>query len=79
MNVALDKNMQYHGITNSKGVIMAERIGSFNEYREINNLRDDVEARLAYGLALDGLRRQIAEERSLTLEELHLAPFPVDK
>jgi len=58
---------------------MVEKIGSFNEYREINNLTDKAEALQSYCLALDGLRRQIAKERGLTLEELHFASFPSEE
>ena len=47
-----------------------KKLVSSNDFAEKNNIEDSGEARLTYCLALDGLRRQLEEERVLKLEEL---------
>ena len=50
---------------------MAETIGSFNDFLEKNNFESTSLAASAYSIALEGLRQSIADERGITLEELH--------
>ena len=50
---------------------MSEAIGSFNDFLEKNNFERISLAANAYSIALDGLRQTIADERGITLEELH--------
>jgi hypothetical protein len=51
---------------------MSEKIGSFNDFVERNNLTDKSTAFKEYTIALDALRHSIAESRGITLEQLHM-------
>ena len=50
---------------------MSEKIGSFNDFVEQNNLENYSLAAKEYAVALDGLRRSLAEEKGISLEQLH--------
>ncbi|MEI8187483.1 MAG: hypothetical protein WCG30_00870 [Candidatus Saccharibacteria bacterium] len=50
---------------------MSEKIGSFNDFVEQNNLENYSLAAKEYAVALDGLRRSLAEEKGITLDQLH--------
>ena len=73
--MTIDKSMQYDEITNSKGVTMAETIGSIEQFIKENNLEGSNEAHHLYSVALAGLREHLAAEKGVTLEELHTMPF----
>ena len=73
--MTIDKSMQYDEITNSKGVTMAETIGSIEQFIKENNLEGSNEAHHLYSVALAGLREHLAVEKGVTLEELHMMPF----
>ena len=50
---------------------MSETIGSFNDFVEQNKLENYSLAAKEYTIALEGLRQSLAQERGISLEELH--------
>lgn len=58
----------------SKGSIMAETLGSYNQFLEERGLEHGPWAIEEYSFALHSLRVRLAEQRGISLEELHSLP-----
>lgn len=53
---------------------MSETLGSYNEFLEQKGLEHGPQALEEYSFALHSLRVRLAEERGMTLDELHSTP-----
>jgi hypothetical protein len=53
---------------------MAESVGSYAEFLAQTGMEDGPDAINAHSVALQGLRQRIADERGVSLEELHSNP-----